>query len=344
MSESSQRSSRRNTESNKIELVQIDGLVLMKLIKHCHEAERSGSAFVQGALLGLVSELDTKLEVTHCFPFTTVGEDLQDDGDFQLTMMRRLRQMNIDHQQVGWYQASQFANFLSPTLLESQFSYQTSIEESICLVFDTSKTAQGFVSLKAFRLTNEALKLVKEGDYTPDTVKDLNISFENLLTEVPVVIKNSHLMNALLLELQEQIPLDQGGAQFMDLGTSETLEAQLRVMMDALDELNSESLKFNKHQQLVLKQIQEKNKYIQRRTQENKQRIDRNEDPLPMEDLNKLFKSLPPPSRMNPLILSGTIQNTSEEVSEFCSQSMAKLFISEPLQAAKASVTATPQQ
>jgi len=344
MSESSQRSSRRNTESNKIELVQIDGLVLMKLIKHCHEAERSGTAFVQGALLGLVSDSDTKLEVTHCFPFTTVGEDLQDDGDFQLTMMRRLRQMNIDHQQVGWYQASQFANFLSPTLLESQFSYQTSIEESICLVFDTSKTAQGFVSLKAFRLTNEALKLVKEGDYTPDTVKDLNIGFENLLTEVPVVIRNSHLMNALLLELEEQVPLDIGGAQFMDLGTSETLEAQLRVMMDALDELNSESLKFNKHQQLVLKQIQEKNKYIQRRTQENKQRIDRNEDPLPMEDLNKLFKSLPPPSRMNPLILSGTIQNTSEEVSEFCSQSMAKLFISEPLQAAKASVTATPQQ
>lgn len=259
-------------------------------------------------------------------------------------MMRRLRQMNIDHQQVGWYQASQFANFLSPTLLESQFSYQTSIDESICLVFDTSKTAQGFVSLKAFRLTNEALKLVKDGDYTPDTVKDLNISYENLLTEVPVVIKNSHLMNAVLLELEEQIPLDVGGAQFMDLGTSETLEAQLRVMMDALDELNSESLKFNKHQQLVLKQIQEKNKYIQKRTQENKQRIDRNEDPLPMEDLNKMFKSLPPPSRMNPLILSGTIQNTSEEVSEFCSQSMAKLFISEPLQAAKASVTATPQQ
>jgi len=344
MSETSQRSSRRNTESNKIEIVQIDGLVLMKLIKHCHEAERSGSAFVQGALLGLVSDSDTKLEVTHCFPFTTVGEDLQDDGDFQLTMMRRLRQMNIDHQQVGWYQASQFANFLSPTLLESQFSYQTSIDESICLVFDTSKTAQGFVSLKAFRLTNDALKLVKDGDYTPDTVKDLNISYENLLTEVPVVIKNSHLMNAVLLELEEQIPLDVGGAQFMDLGTSETLEAQLRVMMDALDELNSESLKFNKHQQLVLKQIQEKNKYIQKRTQENKQRIDRNEDPIPMEDLNKMFKSLPPPSRMNPLILSGTIQNTSEEVSEFCSQSMAKLFISEPLQAAKASVTATPQQ
>ena len=34
----SERGSRKNTENeNKIEVVQIDGLVLMKLIKHCHE-------------------------------------------------------------------------------------------------------------------------------------------------------------------------------------------------------------------------------------------------------------------------------------------------------------------
>lgn len=340
----SERGSRRNTETNQIELVQIDGLVLMKLVKHCHEAERAGYVYVQGALLGLVSEQETKLEVTHCFPFMPPNEDSQDEEEFQLTMMRRLRQMNVDHQHVGWYQSSQFANFLSLTLLESQFSYQTSIDESICLVFDTAKTSQGFVSLKAFRLTPEAIKMFKDGDYTTDAVREHNISYEGLLTEIPIVIKNSHLMNALLLELQEQLPLQCGGSQFLDLGTSGTLEAQLRVMMDSLDELNSESLKFNKHQQLVLKQIQEKTRYIQRRQQENKMRIDRNEDPLPPEDINKIYKPIPPPSRMNPLILSGTIQNTTGEVSEFCSQSMAKLFITEPLQTAKSGTGAAGTQ
>ena len=36
----SDRGSRKNTENeNKIEVVQIDGLVVMKLIKHCHEVE-----------------------------------------------------------------------------------------------------------------------------------------------------------------------------------------------------------------------------------------------------------------------------------------------------------------
>ena len=101
--------------------------------------------------------------------FLIVGTDeTVDDEDFQLTMMRRLRQVNVDHQHVGWYQSSQFGNFLSSQvtlfyfnrswndnvlfqLLESQFSYQTSIDESVCLVFDTAKTSQGFLSVKAYR-------------------------------------------------------------------------------------------------------------------------------------------------------------------------------------------------
>merc|ERR1711915_532289 len=148
----------------------------MKLIKHCHELEAStsGSGIAQGALLGLVA--DTRLEITHCFPFPSGTDETIDDEDFQLTMMRRLRQVNVDHQHVGWYQSSQFGNFLSPQLLESHFAYQTSIEESVCLIFDTSKTSKGFLSLKAYRLTPEAIKLYKAGDFTPEYICKLKVS------------------------------------------------------------------------------------------------------------------------------------------------------------------------
>ena len=50
--------------------------------------------------------------------------------------------------------------------------------------------------------------------------QDLKMSYDSLMCEVPIVIKNSHLMNALLLELQEQLPLKAGGSQFLDLGTT----------------------------------------------------------------------------------------------------------------------------
>lgn len=328
--------SRKNTENDSsIEVVQIDGLVIMKLIKHCHELEAStsGSGIAQGALLGLVT--DTRLEITHCFPFPSGTDETVDDEDFQLTMMRRLRQVNVDHQHVGWYQSSQFGNFLSPQLLESQFSYQTSIDESVCLIFDTAKTAQGFLSLKAYRMTRDAVKMFKDNDFSPDSIKDLHISFETMFSQVPIVVKNSHLMNALLLDIQDQLPMSVGGNQYLDLGTATTLETQLRSMMDSVDELNQESIKFNKHQNLMLKQFQEKTRFVQKRQLENQARTARGEDPLPEEDMSKLFKNVPAPSRLNPLILSGTINFTADEVSEFCSQSLAKLFLTEPLQNSK---------
>ena len=43
-------------------------------------------------------------------------------------------------------------------------------------------------------------------------------------------------------------------------------------MMDAVDELNQESIKFNKHQNLMLKQFQEKTRFIQKRQLENQAR------------------------------------------------------------------------
>merc|ERR1719391_1915726 len=143
-------------------------------------------------------------------------------------------------------------------------------------------------------------------------------------------------MNALLLEIQDQLPRSAGGgAQYLDLGTATTLETQIRSMMDSVDELNQESIKFTKHQNLVLKQFQEKTRFIQKRQLENQARLARGEEPLPEEDIGKVFKNVPAPSRLNPLILSGTIAYTADEVSEFCSQSLAKLFLTEPLQNAK---------
>ena len=165
-------------------------------------------------------------------------------------------------------------------------------------------------------MTKDAVKMFKDNDFSPDQIKDLHISFETMFTQVPIIIKNSHLMNALLLEIQDQLPRSAGGNQYLDLGTATTLETQLRSMMDSVDELNQESIKFNKHQNLMLKQFQEKTRFIQKRQLENQARVARGEDPLPEEDLSKLFKNVPAPSRLNPLILSGTISFTADEVNK----------------------------
>ncbi len=92
--------------------------------------------------------------------------------------------------------------------------------------------------MKAYRLTPQAIDLYKAGDFYPETIRNLKVSHDALFQEVPIVIKNSHLVNELLLELSEQVPQQDVGNQFLDLGTADVLEGQLKHLMDTVDELN----------------------------------------------------------------------------------------------------------
>lgn len=71
---------------SRIDYVQCDGLVVMKMVKHCHEESLTNMEVSQGALLGLV--VQNRLEITNCFPFPKNDED---EEEYQLSVMRRLR-------------------------------------------------------------------------------------------------------------------------------------------------------------------------------------------------------------------------------------------------------------
>lgn len=201
---------------------------------------------------------------------------------------------------------------------------------------DTAKTKRGFLALKAFRLTPMAIKLYKEGDFTAEAIRNIKVQHDNLFQEVPICIRNSHLVNELMLELSEQIPVE-AGSQFLDLGCANVLEEQLKYLIETVDELNQECVKYNKYQGATVKLCHDKAKWVQRRQVENTARSARGEDPLPDEDMNKLFKPIPPPSRLNSLILAGQAQLTSQNIAQFSNQALAKWYVTDALQKAKAS-------
>lgn len=145
------------------------------------------------------------------------------------------------------------------------------------------------------------------------------------------MIHNSHLVNSLLCELSEMVPSYEG-SQYLDLGTASVLEKHLRNLTDNVDELLQDTNKFNVYQRQVVKQQQDKQKYIQKRNLENTARTGRGEGPLPDEDINKIFKPIPVPSRLEPMVLSAQIAAHCQQVSLFCSQALGKLFLSEALQ------------
>lgn len=87
------------------ECVQLDGLVLLKIIKHCRQNLPDA---VSGHLLGL--DVKEKLEVTGCFPMPAAASSSKaareeaDAEEYQMAMMKLLREVNADANTVGWYQ------------------------------------------------------------------------------------------------------------------------------------------------------------------------------------------------------------------------------------------------
>ena len=150
-----------------VKQVQLDALVVMKIIKHCREAL---PALVTGQLLGM--DVHDQLEITSCFPFPS--RDALDEGgdhdgpEYQIEMMRCLRLVNVDHSTAGWYQAAYFGSYINQSTVDTQFAYQEAIEKSVLIIYDPVRSDRGCLSLKALRLTSQFMQAYRERRLTLD--------------------------------------------------------------------------------------------------------------------------------------------------------------------------------
>ncbi|KAH8028320.1 hypothetical protein HPB51_014976 [Rhipicephalus microplus] len=81
-----------------------------------------------------------------------------------------------------------------------------------------------------------------------------------------------------------------------------------------------------------MRQQQQKQQYLLKRAQENSARAQKGEPPLPEEDINKLFKPIPTPSRLESVLHCGQVNSYCQQVSQFATQNLGKLFMAEALQ------------
>lgn len=163
--------------------VQVEALVVMKMIKHSSQAFPTVAT---GSLVGM--DVNGTLEITNSFPFPTVDVPAQDsahDGAsnaaaaapraranvvYQNEMIKFLREVNVDASNVGWYTSTNMGNFVNLNTIENQFFYQKELNErTVALVHDVSRSSQGALSLRAFRLSPVFMQAYKEGKFTTET-------------------------------------------------------------------------------------------------------------------------------------------------------------------------------
>ena len=242
-----------------IEAVELDGLVVLKIVKHCQQAL---PAFVTGQLLGL--DIGSTLEVTNSFPFPTAerGEADEDSAEYQMEMMRCLREVNVDNNTVGWYQSTYFSSFIDDSCIETQFNYQENIKNCCVIIYDPSRARAAGLALRAFRLTDAFMAEYKEGKFAGDAAAAA-ASGSEIFQELPLKVRNSHLASALLLELQDEVGFPSTASDFsrLELHTNPFLEKQMQLLIECIDDLQQESHKMQQH---------ERNLYRQKKQQANK--------------------------------------------------------------------------
>ncbi|KAL7578333.1 hypothetical protein ACA910_012739 [Epithemia clementina (nom. ined.)] len=322
----------------RVNRVHLEGLVLLKIVKHCHE---SLPQLVTGSLLGL-SNGEGVLEVTHAFPFPDSSKHHKSgmDGEvddaagmegheFQLEMMRMLKEVNVDNNCVGWYQSMYLGIYSTSNLLENQLSYQTELSpNAVVILYDPMQTANGNMVLRAYRLSDRTIKAKTRGTNTFIPPKDI---FE----EIPVTLTNPGLVRALLSDISDgaannnttssnfadQENLYDMGADTsfdrLDLSTNPYLEKHLEFLCLWVDDLAAEQHKFQYFTRQLARGGGDSNNKGGRDGKNTRRRA---EDAA-------AWASSEAPRRLESLLISNQIHEYVDQMQKFTSAGLNKLYL-----------------
>lgn len=339
-----------NTEKP-VHAVHIDGVAVLKIVKHCQESLPN---FVSGSLLGL--ENNGVLEITYSFPSPEPRQDKSDlvkaadsadagideetaalDGhNYQLEMMKMLREVNVDNNCVGWYKSMYLGSYTDDDLLQNQLSYQTDLSpNAVVLLYDPMQTAHGNLELKCLRLTEKAVQFLKKGS---NEFMDSSGIFE----ELPVKMKNPSLVKALLHNMstgQYNADVDVNATSVsgatggkdevapaytvdttldrLDLSTNPYLEKHLEFLSTWVDDLSAEQGKFQY--------------YMRSLARGDKRRMGKGaaEDKV---SASEAWKKNEAPKRLESLLITNQIKNYCDQVDKFTDGGFGKLFVMNGLQ------------
>lgn len=295
---------------------------------------------VSGFLLGLAVE-NGVLEITHSSPFPQEhktshnnhgsggGGGDSDDNDasgldgheFQLEMMRMLREVNVDNNCVGWYQSMYLGIYSTSSLLENQFAYQRDLSpNSVIVLYDPMQTSHGTLVLKCYRLSDECIQLKTSGKNTFIHPKDI---FE----EIPVKLTNPGLVKLFLADVSDGVHSSPSSGSSLttrsnaditfdrlDLSTNPYLEKHLEFLCGWVDDLAAEQHKFQHYTRQLA------------RSSSGKDARNRNNKPTAKEKADG-WASNEAPRRMESLLISNQIRTYCDQMDQFTSNGLSKLFL-----------------
>ncbi|EPS32141.1 hypothetical protein PDE_07100 [Penicillium oxalicum 114-2] len=342
--------------------VKVEALVVMKIIKHCSQTFPTTAT---GSLVGM--DVDGTLEVTNSFPFPVVEMPTESHFDnaapnpaaaapraksnvgYQAEMVRMLREVNVDANNAGWYTSANMGNFVNMNVIENQFFYQKELNErTVALVHDVSRSAQGSLSLRAFRLSAKFMEAFKDNKFTSEDLQKSTLRHQDIFEELPVQIHNSHLITSYIHQLQSpaasaptDLPASLSALEAgpfskhntltpnfdnLSLNVDPFLEKNCNLLLDSIESHNTEVNNYQYYQRVLGREQQKINNWKQKRAQENATRATLKQPLLPEDEWQRLFKLPAEPSRLESMLNTRQVEQFSRQVDSFVSSTTGKMF------------------
>ena len=200
------------SEYHHVDEVVIDAKVVLQIIKHADNDERSSPNCLDGYLTGFSDGGVT--ELTHSFRSLSNENSTNDDEFFKMSssyqdnMLRRLREQNQDHILVGFYRKVPNFNFMTKSddllnLLDFQLvNDKANTNGTVMLVYDHIRMSSGDFGLRAYRISEKAMKMYAKtklkvnknvkNPFSVSFIQEAGLACDEILVEVPISIKSSY--------------------------------------------------------------------------------------------------------------------------------------------------------
>ncbi|KAH8120453.1 translation initiation factor 3 subunit 3 [Phellopilus nigrolimitatus] len=319
-----------------ITTVQLDALVVTKIVKHSSEAHPTSAL---GLLIGI--DLDGTLEISNVFPLPSTNDDEDKStkalARYQASMLRSLKEVQADDAVVGFYQSNSLGAFFRQSLLDLQVVHQDRLRHGgVVVVHDASQASHGNAAFRAFRLSKTFLHAYRTGKFNTQSLIDHKLTFSSIVDEIPLRIRTNPLLNAFLNKLTKPSspstsPASSSSAALppsfspLDLN-SVPLTQNLSQVLDALDDYKTEEGNLAYHARQAGREKARAEAHMQKRREENALRTSQGLAPLPEDDVSRLFKIPPEPSRLESILLLGQIDAYSKSLAEGASVGLVKMY------------------
>jgi translation initiation factor 3 subunit H len=146
-----------------------------------------------------------------------------------------------------------------------------------------------------------------------EAISKLNMSFNDILEEVPITIHNSAMVHAFLYDLSSHEQFAATSTEFdnLDLSTTSFLEKSLESLLECSTDLTNERSRYQ---------------FYQRKLAHQKYQFQKKKDKS-QEEQELLIRSVQQPSQLENLMITYQIDNTCKQVNRVSGEQISKLYL-----------------